>query len=1113
MKLASKLNLFVKLYRNKIKLKNNLEKELKLLYNLTSSILLRLEESTTSLIISNNEYKAHMSKLYELIHDLENMPDHFTIKFIYEYSQYKLLLFIAKIKLKYINIVQKIGCSNIKLLAKLFINIDTGLISPKYLEIYEFYETVFKPTGCDIYDSIDATGNSFKLNECGNDSEPETQNITLADFEINIPTCNKMAIFTKSDMHKLYGGKLYIPYCNKLLIIYGYFVRDDIGIYRSLPYLKGKVMELDTVFDKLGLPTTFKTNFQKQISLRDFILLNTAEIISECSKAYVELVEIKKRDIAQLIKYFILNDIIKQRYIITVLVLDEDDTQSHYLAYMLYDLIQSDSSVTYSNYNKFLASLHWTVQKLFQNSKKSVNKINNNLLQIDEMSIPYEKRINLMKASDTVKSKALDKLKEVNNSKGGETNAKAQQYVDGILKIPFGVYKRDKINILFSSTLVDINTSIGILQNVLVNMEEHNCLNYNSLHFIDQLKIILLELKDTPKNSVLYNISTFKLRDMIQQLNCIEQHAIIINKLSNKEDYQHLLGKYTVARLRELCQVVKLPKNGLKRDIINRISEHEIPKAQFLLTFAELYNNNQISIVETDGYDMLLKNIDDILKLWGAYKSKEKEHLQYINTTLDKAVYGLDGAKQQIKRIFAQWMTGKSKGYVLGFEGSPGTGKTTLAKKGISMCLLDENDTPRPFMFMAVGGSSNGSTLEGHNYTYVGSQWGNIVGSLMDAKCMNPIIYIDELDKISKTEHGKELIGILTHMTDTGQNDEFADKYFSGIKFDISKCLIIFSYNNPENIDKVLLNRIQRIKIPPLSKYDKLVVSKKHILPEIYSDIGILDEYIIWDDEILYHLIQTYTCEAGARKVKEILYDIIRQINLDYLNDLIEYPYKITKEYVDAVLFDNPKMVFKKINDRDMVGLVNGLYASNNSLGGITIIETFKTPSNNFFELTLTGQQGDVMKESMQCAKTLVFNMLPLTIIKKLKTMDKFSIHIHCPDTATPKDGPSAGTAITLGILSLLTGNSIKREFALTGEIDLNGYVRRIGGLKAKVYGAKHAGVKTVLCPEENRDDLEKIRADKNAPEDDNFQIICISTIYDAVKYMMNGDTSIFLQV
>ena len=156
-----------------------------------------------------------------------------------------------------------------------------------------------------------------------------------------------------------------------------------------------------------------------------------------------------------------------------------------------------------------------------------------------------------------------------------------------------------------------------------------------------------------------------------------------------------------------------------------------------------------------------------------------------VQFTLNDSVHGHDKAKQQIERIIAQWINGEQSGYCFGFEGPPGVGKTSLSKKGLSKCLVDHNGESRPFSFIAIGGQDNGSTLSGHNYTYVGSEWGKIVDILIKNKCMNPIIFIDELDKVSKTEHGKEIIGILTHLIDPTQNDSLQDKYFNGIDLDL----------------------------------------------------------------------------------------------------------------------------------------------------------------------------------------------------------------------------------------------------------------------------------------------------------------------------------------
>ena len=254
---------------------------------------------------------------------------------------------------------------------------------------------------------------------------------------------------------------------------------------------------------------------------------------------------------------------------------------------------------------------------------------------------------------------------------------------------------------------------------------------------------------------------------------------------------------------------------------------------------------------------------------------------------------------------------------------------------------------------------------------------------------MNPIIYIDELDKISKTEHGREIIGILTHLTDPSQNTEFTDKYFSGIKFDISKCLIIFSYNDPGLIDKILLDRIQRVKISSLNKVDKVMVAKKHIIPEILDNIGFTENEIILNETELIHIIDTYTYEAGARKLKEKLYELYREINLKYLIDGDKsIPFTITKNFIDEIFENYDKVDIKLIHDKPSVGLVNGLFATAAGIGGITIIETYKYLASNHLELKLTGMQGDVMKESMTVAKTLALNLIPEDILESLKKIE-----------------------------------------------------------------------------------------------------------------------------
>ena len=312
---------------------------------------------------------------------------------------------------------------------------------------------------------------------------------------------------------------------------------------------------------------------------------------------------------------------------------------------------------------------------------------------------------------------------------------------------------------------------------------------------------------------------------------------------------------------------------------------------------------------------------------------------------MNNSIHGHSYAKNQIMKIIGQWINGELTGYCFGFEGSPGIGKTSLAKKGISKCLQNENNESRPFTFISVGGSCNGSTLEGHSYTYQNSTWGRIVDLLMESNCMNPIIYVDELDKISKTEQGKEIIGIFTHLIDTTQNEGFQDKYFSGIDIDMSKALFIFSYNDPEQIDRILLDRIHRIHFENLTLDEKVVIVNDYILPEINTKMGFENIVLINNSEITY-IIESYTLEPGVRKLKEILFDLYGDINLEMLENKnhTTLPIELNETMIDDYLKKYNKINHKVIHNDNEVGVINGLWANTLGQGGIIPIQCMHCP-------------------------------------------------------------------------------------------------------------------------------------------------------------------------
>ena len=289
---------------------------------------------------------------------------------------------------------------------------------------------------------------------------------------------------------------------------------------------------------------------------------------------------------------------------------------------------------------------------------------------------------------------------------------------------------------------------------------------------------------------------------------------------------------------------------------------------------------------------------------------KCREFMTKTLNTMDEAVYGLNDAKMQIMQMIGTWISNPhAVGNAIAIKGPPGTGKTTLVKEGVSKVLN------RPFAFIALGGSTDSSFLEGHGYTYEGSTWGKIVSILMESKCMNPVIYFDELDKVSDTPKGEEIIGILTHLIDTSQNSEFHDKYFSDIKFDLSKCLFIFSYNDESKINPILKDRMYKIETKGYNAKEKGIIAKRHLIPGIQKQIGFNEKDVVIPDDVISYLIQTHTGEEkGVRNLKRCLEMVFTKLNLSRFTDTsleifksaivenIEFPYTITNRDVDKLV-------------------------------------------------------------------------------------------------------------------------------------------------------------------------------------------------------------------
>lgn len=910
---------------------------------------------------------------------------------------------------------------------------STQTIMKEELNKYEILKKYFHPTSYKV----------VKYDDNADSSKKKVHHDEVFNEKMKHLDCRDIFSNVKPFHMKVYGIKLYLeqPNQKKRLIVYG--ILDDVFLkFLDNSYisdLKKSITEF--------LPSDISDNakafeeFFNSLSLKEYIIYTSTEIYQKFFGIVSQFKVYKQKPLNTIVKEFIQMDLYTKRTTIMNLLINSSNYENKYIAYLLYDLLSNDVNGAIDTVEQTILfdSLPFSIKDSFRDAMKKTVQYTNELTNFDINKIPLEQQICLMKASEVVKEKAMIKLKEI-KSKSDDSGSKARQYLDGLLKIPFKIYKKERImhvmeeiKTAFKKMVPDKEKYTGAEILKFVYSNKHSATNS---HDINKLLKLLNLLNRTKIVAIIKNMNTFIGKN---KNSTIVLQKINFSKLKKDELIHEIIIKYETG------------SPDLKNIILHELNEKD-----------------NISI----DYNPISKKFDQIT-----------DYISNVKTTLDDAIHGHDNAKKQMERIIGQWINGEQDGYCFGFEGPPGVGKTSLAKRGLSQCLKDEFGEGRPFAMIQMGGDSNGSTLHGHNYTYVGSTWGSIVQILIDKKCMNPIIFIDELDKISRTEHGREIIGILTHLLDPTQNDSFQDKYFSGIDLDLSKALFILSYNDVDSIDKILLDRIHRIKFSSLSLEDKLQIVELHMLPEIYKKMG-MEGLITFSQSVLTTIIEEYTSEPGVRKLREILFEIIGEINLDILkNKNIDYifPIDITISDIKTKYFNDKRQIkIQKIPEISSIGIINGLWANSLGNGGVIPIQARFYPCDKFLDLKLTGMQGDVMKESMNVALTLAWTITSherkcyINEMYNQQHTSKCGVHIHCPEGSVPKDGPSAGTAITTVIYSILNNKKIRNNFAITGEISLDGRVTEIGGLDLKIIGGIKAGVKEFIFPKENQKDFDK---------------------------------------
>ncbi len=463
--------------------------------------------------------------------------------------------------------------------------------------------------------------------------------------------------------------------------------------------------------------------------------------------------------------------------------------------------------------------------------------------------------------------------------------------------------------------------------------------------------------------------------------------------------------------------------------------------------------------------------LDIVFELpWGK-TTHEKVDLKSAQKVLDQHHYGLADVKDRVLEYIAVLQfKQKNKATdkettptILCFAGPPGVGKTSIGKS-IAKAL------GREFVKVSLGGIRDEAEIRGHRKTYVGAMTGKIIAGIKQAKTMNPVFMLDEVDKIGNDFRGDPAAALL-EVLDPEQNKEFVDHYLD-LPFDLSKTIFITTANTLDTIPPALRDRLEIINYSGYTPEEKFNIAKKHLITKVIKSNGLTTDEIEITDEVIKKIISGYTREAGVRGLERTIHTLARKVAknliLDHKKKTIKVMTKDLKKLLGPQRFDEG-LAEKK----DMVGAATGLAWT--AVGGdVLFVEVALTPGKG--RIQITGQLGDVMKESAQAAFTYVKANLKKLKISENK-INKTDIHIHVPEGAVPKDGPSAGVTLTTAIVSAFTKIAVKKTVAMTGEVTLRGKVLRIGGLKEKSIAAYNAGIKTVIIPKDNERDLEKIPA------------------------------------
>lgn len=590
----------------------------------------------------------------------------------------------------------------------------------------------------------------------------------------------------------------------------------------------------------------------------------------------------------------------------------------------------------------------------------------------------------------------------------------------------------------------------------------------------------LLEMQSEKERGLRFLDHLLKNKEMIQfQMEISEKFSERTNRY-----YRETVLREQLKAIQEELNEGKESGGKKEPDYLSRIEEAGMPP-EVKEAALEEYNKLDDQGPNKMDYNVIKNYLELLISLpWKKEEAKAVD-LEEARRILDQQHYGLQKVKDRIiQHLAVMQLNKKKKGSILLLVGPPGTGKTSLGKS-IAEAL------GREYTRLSLGGVRDESEIRGHRRTYVGAMPGRIIQSIKKAGHTNPVMVLDEVDKLMSGGFHGDPSSALLEVLDPEQNSTFTDHYMD-LPYDLSDVFFIATANSLESIPAPLLDRMEVIPISSYTIEEKFHIGKDHLLPAVLEDHGIEKDQLILEDAVLKRIISDYTLEAGVRGLKKQLATLARIAGERIVSKKSDGPFTIKEEDLEELLGRKVSRHEKAQNDNPP-GVVTGLAWT--PVGGeILFIEATDMPGNG--NVILTGKLGDVMKESARISLSLLKSRLPMNTFN-FKEKD---LHIHVPSGAVPKDGPSAGIALFTALASLVTGHKVDSKLAMTGEITLRGAVLPIGGLKEKLLGAQRAGIKKVLIPKDNLVDL------KDVPEEvrKDLTVIAVETVEDVLKETLN---------